>query len=463
MYYAVRKGHTTGIFDNWSEAQAAISGFSCPEYKKFKTIEEAEAYLENRDVWLEQVTEDNKAGYLVAFTDGSYDKDLNRYSYGVIFILPDGTEECLCGYGSNKDYLDSNNIIGEIFGVINAFDWAIANRYEKLKIYHDYEGLSKWITGEWEARAKVSQMFVSLYKSKFKDFIRVDFVKVPGHSNVTYNEKADQLAKLALNDRKKVAIQGEHWFSIPYFKEDDFDAFSELIKEADGNITYTVDNKTDKTIYRFKHNSDKVTVSLFKSGQHKLLVQGKNSYLFQVITTTLVELNENTKVEQILGNAYRMSIKKDVVDNAFGPLENGLPSAYPTGIKRLIKQAIINLNYYVESEDYSQYVFPALRALEGHIKYLITLSGGTVGRNFACFGCDKTVIPNKYIVQETFPDRSRNIYIENCYNYYVSQRNSLFHFGDVLNVTLDNTRSINTKEDADEIIKMCIDLISTQQ
>ena len=463
MYYAVRKGHTTGIFDNWPEAQAATSGFSGPEYKKFKTKEEAEAYLDNRDVWVEQVAEDNKAGYLVAFTDGSYDKDLNRYSYGVAFILPDGTEESICGYGSNKEYLDSNNIIGEIFGVINAFDWAISNGYEKLKIYHDYEGLSKWITGEWGAKAKLSQMFVSLYKSKFEDFIQVEFVKVPGHSNVIYNEKADQLAKSALNDRKKVAVQGEHWFSIPYFNKDDFDAFSEIIEEADGNITHTVDNKTDKAIYRFRLNSDTVTVSLFKSGQHKLLVQGKNSYLFQVITTTLVELDENTKVEQILGNAYRMSIKKDVVDNAFGPIENGLPSAYPPGIKRLIKQAVINLNYYVESEDYSQYAFPALRALEGHIKYLITLAGGTVGRNFTCFGYDKTVIPNKYVVQETFPDRSKNIYIENCYNYYVSQRNSSFHFGDVLSETIDNTRSINTKEEADEIIKRCIDLINTQQ
>ena len=36
-------------------------------------------------------------------------------------------------------------------------------------------------------------------------------------------------------------------------------------------------------------------------------------------------------------------------------------------------------------------------------------------------------------------------------------------FADVLSEALDNTRSINTKEDADEIIKRCIELISTQQ
>lgn len=127
------KGHATGIFNNWPEAQAAISGYSGAEYKKFNTKEESEAYLINRDLWVEKVAADNKDGYLVAFTDGSYDKELNRYSYGVAIILPDGTEQDICGYGSNKEYIDSDNIIGEIFGVINAVDWAISNGYEKSR------------------------------------------------------------------------------------------------------------------------------------------------------------------------------------------------------------------------------------------------------------------------------------------------------------------------------------------
>lgn len=463
MFYAVKKGHTTGIFENWSEAQAATAGFSSPEYKKFKTKEEAEAYLNNRDVWAEQVAEDNRAGYLVAFTDGSFDKDLSRYSYGVAFILPDGTEQSICGYGSNKEYIESNNIIGEIFGVINAFDWAISNGYEKLKIYHDYEGLSKWITGEWKAKANASQMFVELFKAKFEGFIQVEFVKVPGHSNVAYNERADELAKSALIDRKKVAVQGDHWFSIPHFEQSDFDAFSEIVEESDNNISHTIDTKSDKDIYRFRLNGDAVTVTLFKTGQHKLLVQGRNSYLFQVITTTLVELDDNATVEQILGNAYRMSIKRNIIDEAYLPIEHGLPLAYPVGIKRLIRQSVINLKYYVDSEDYSQYAFPALRALEGHIKYLITLAGGMPGRNFSCFGLDKSVTPNRYVVTTAFPDNTYNQQIETCYNYYVHQRNTAFHFGDLLGLNFDSTRHISTKAEADEIIEKCIELICTQQ
>lgn len=303
---------------------------------------------------------------------------------------------------------------------------------------------------------------MNLYKAKFEGFIQIEFVKVPGHSNVVYNEKADQLAKSALVDRKKVAVQGENWFSIPYFNENDFDAFSQIIAEADKNITYTIDNNANKAIYRFKLNSDSVTVTLFKSGKHKLLVQGKNTYLFQVIATTIVELDNDSKVEQILGNAYRISIKRDVIDNAYKPVEIGLPGNYPSGNKRLIKQAVINLTHFIESEDYSQYVFPALKALEGHIKYLITEAGGVPGRQFSCFDLDKTAIPPRYVVTANLTDRSKIPYIENCYNYYKSQRDTTFHFGDIMG-SVDNTRFINTKEEADKIIKDCIALISTQQ
>ncbi len=121
-FYAVKKGNQTGIFECWADCQTATKGYSSPEFKSFTTKEEAEAYLQNRDIWVEKVEKDNSDGYLVAFTDGSYDKDLKRYSYGVKFIRPDGSEEDICGYGSNQAYIDSNNIIGEIFGVINALD-----------------------------------------------------------------------------------------------------------------------------------------------------------------------------------------------------------------------------------------------------------------------------------------------------------------------------------------------------
>ncbi len=60
----------------------------------------------------------------------------------------------------------------------------------------------------------------------------------------------------------------------------------------------------------------------------------------------------------------------------------GLPSDYPNGIRRLIKQSIINIKYKLNGDvDYSQYVFCALRALEGHIKYLLKIAGVSASSN----------------------------------------------------------------------------------
>ena len=93
--YAVKRGHKTGIFYNWAECQSATNGYSGPEFKSFSTKEEAEAYLEDKDIWKERVAADNEDGYLVAFTDGSYNAERNVYSYGVCLISPDKAEHTI--------------------------------------------------------------------------------------------------------------------------------------------------------------------------------------------------------------------------------------------------------------------------------------------------------------------------------------------------------------------------------
>lgn len=45
-YYAVKQGYHTGIFNNWERAKREVEGFSKPVFKKFKTKEEAEYFME---------------------------------------------------------------------------------------------------------------------------------------------------------------------------------------------------------------------------------------------------------------------------------------------------------------------------------------------------------------------------------------------------------------------------------
>lgn len=457
-YYAVKAGHTTGIFDNWTECQKATKGYSGPVFKKFGTLAEAEAYLNDVDIVGEAIKEDVANDYVVAFCDGSYDKERNRYSFGVFIVDKDFKEYEVCGSARNAKYTSSNNIIGEVLGVINAMDWAVSNGHDKLKIYHDYEGLSKWLSGEWAAKSDVAKMFVSLYNSKYAGLIHVDFQKVKGHSNNKYNDKADELAKRALSDNARVPITGDSWFTIPYFKEEELQAALDLMSEEYPDIKIDKSEKSNSIIYKLALNGNRLSVTLFNSSSKKLLVQGANTVLFQIFITYINELI-GVKEERIFADAYRKSIDKDKIDNGVQSICPVFPADYPENIKRLIRQAIINLNYFVECEDYSQYVFPALRALEGHMKYLFGKSGIiiTSKQMFGCF--EKNVTTHEYYLPATkIADAVTREKLERYYNYYNATRHTLFHFGDIIGAT-DSTRIMGTKDEADEQIKKCLSYI----
>ena len=121
----------------------------------------------------------------------------------------------------------------------------------------------------------------------------------------------------------------------------------------------------------------------------------------------------------------------------------------------MAKKSIINLNYFVESDEYSQYTFPALRALEGHIKYLIISAGGNVNHNFNTFNKDAN---GTYIFTGNISDLLKKPQIEKCYNFYKAQRDTIFHYGDIFGNT-DSRRLLETKDAANEIIQNCISLI----
>ncbi len=457
-YYAVKSGRTKGIFENWKACEESIKGFSGAEYKSFDTREEAEAYLNDIDIFQETIKNDIEEGYVVAFCDGSYDKDKNRYSYGVLIIDLDMNEHEICGSSKNEKYISSQNIIGEILGAINAMDWAVSNNYKKLKIYHDYEGIGKWPSGEWKVKSNVADMYVSIYMNKYIDLINVKFEKVKGHSNNKYNDKADELARRALYDNARVPIAGDHWFSVSYFKLEELKTIINLLSENHSMITVKKDEKANSLVYKLLLDDKKLSVTYFKTGKRKLLVQGANTILFQIFLTYVYELL-GKNADSIFGDAYRKSIDSKMIDSLFQKICPAVfPQDYPENIKRFVRQAIINLKYYVESEDYSQYVFPALRALEGHMKYLFNKAGYIISKTgFTHFYQDKTT--QHYCLKSNINvDAKLKSKLEEYYNYYKTIRHALFHYGDIAGAT-DSTMLIESKNDADEHIKKCLQYI----
>ena len=196
FFYAVRKGKETGIFDNWDQCKENVIGFKGAEYKKFESLEEAKAFMENVELPKEEpapLTEDS----VIAYVDGSFNQADGKYGYGIVMIYYDNSIKEYSGYGSDENALSTRNVAGELMGTMEAIRRAYSEGFKTINIYHDYEGIKKWISGEWQANSPVSIAYVK-YVEGYKDKININFTKVAAHTGVEYNERADKLAKEAV-------------------------------------------------------------------------------------------------------------------------------------------------------------------------------------------------------------------------------------------------------------------------
>jgi ribonuclease HI len=203
--YAVKKGRKTGIFNNWAECQMQVKGYQGAEFAGFKTVDEAMAFLnssqksDTRDLSTIQIKPDNSNSDIVAYVDGSYDDIKKEYSSGVVLFI-NGEKKTLLRKENNPEMVSMRNVAGEIMGSMMAMKYVIDNKKvdnKKLIIYHDYEGISKWCTGEWKTNKSGTKLYKEFYMGA-KQFIDIQFMKVKAHTGDKYNEEADKLARQAL-------------------------------------------------------------------------------------------------------------------------------------------------------------------------------------------------------------------------------------------------------------------------
>ncbi|WP_080145376.1 ribonuclease H1 domain-containing protein [Marinilactibacillus piezotolerans] len=192
-YYAIKKGRKPGIYTTWPEAQKQVSGFSGAEFQSFTSKEEAEQFINPKEI-VSQYTDEQT---VTAYVDGSFDKINGRYSYGVVMLKDNTVLETLKNADDDSRYVESYQIAGECFGSLNAIKWAKEHGYKRVIIHYDYLGIEMWATERWRANKAVSKDYVAHFK-KLSQGIEVAFKKVKAHSGVEFNELADQLAKSAL-------------------------------------------------------------------------------------------------------------------------------------------------------------------------------------------------------------------------------------------------------------------------
>ncbi|WP_157454431.1 viroplasmin family protein [Carnobacterium maltaromaticum] len=199
-YYAVREGRTRGIYENWSDAQAEISGYSGAVFKKFNKKEEAESFIQKGNEAKEIVASDEEVQTHInisvcqIYVDGSWNPEKQQYGWGYVAVHNGVSIYKKHGKGKNPEYLSSLQIGGEVAAVLQGLEYAIYKEFQSVEIHYDYSGIENWATGVWSAKKQISQAYKYLYDQKASK-IKVTFVKVQAHSGDYFNTLADSLAK----------------------------------------------------------------------------------------------------------------------------------------------------------------------------------------------------------------------------------------------------------------------------
>lgn len=199
--YAVKRGKNTGIFYQWEECRKAVDGYPGAEYKGFPTVQEAKSYLGITDEGENDIPPEGETSgeSLLAYVDGSYDDTLKKYAFGCVFILADGRIYTQFGNGDNEQSLQHRNVTGEMLGAMYAVKTAMLNGFQKVELCYDYQGIEKWVTGEWRSKTELTQKYARAMR-EWRTKIDINFTKVAAHTNVKYNELADRMAKQGLRE-----------------------------------------------------------------------------------------------------------------------------------------------------------------------------------------------------------------------------------------------------------------------
>lgn len=197
--YAVRNGKTPGIYQTWAQCKEQVHGFPGAVFKSFPTLAQAEAYMGLPGAAGEEKSGDGEPDgsqtEAVAYVDGSYQADRKQFSCGVV-VFHDGKEEHFSELYDDPELAQMRNVAGEIKGSQKAIQYCLDHQIKSVTIFHDYEGIAKWCTGEWQTKKEGTRAYKAFYEQAKKE-LDIRFVKVKGHSEDKYNDLADQLAKEA--------------------------------------------------------------------------------------------------------------------------------------------------------------------------------------------------------------------------------------------------------------------------
>ena len=133
------------------------------------------------------------SGSFVIYTDGACSGNPGPAGLGVVISAPDGTQRELYEYLG-----EATNNVAELTAVWRGVQ-ALPGEEAAAVIHTDSQYAIGVLSKGWKAKA--NQSLIASIRACLKGRPRVSFVYVRGHAGIPLNERADELARLAVTSR----------------------------------------------------------------------------------------------------------------------------------------------------------------------------------------------------------------------------------------------------------------------
>ena len=133
-FYAVKIGKNPGVYQTWDQCNEQVKGYTGAKYKSFTNLTDAENYINDECINEQEVSKNNSSiedintdieekinnlsdDEIIAFVDGSYNKEAEKVGFGVIII---GKGREISSYYNSfdgkkdKDLIPLRNVVGEL-------------------------------------------------------------------------------------------------------------------------------------------------------------------------------------------------------------------------------------------------------------------------------------------------------------------------------------------------------------
>lgn len=269
-----------------------------------------------------------------------------------------------------------------------------------------------------------------------EEVLLVMYFKKDGTTTIdpTVGRNRELSGQLAEYIKANCLISARVNFSLSFrdVASDDFDLLLDFLEEDLGAKILEDGYKGTGHVLRIKGAfQDEIVVTYYENGT--VLVQGKPLNLYLEVRSFFYEILSFEQVVRNEANTYKIDLD---VNDVRRELESYLPTAFSFLEEKLIKIITPSLSLMkleIPLEDYSSFVFPVLKGLEGYIRQVIKFKGnGNDVRDINKLGSLFKEDVKNYSWLQDFARIDINCdetckAIEKAYNYWKSKRHPYFH------------------------------------